>query len=1753
MVQYPADSIVQSQNNGLNYVFSYAPVAGKKTPAEAFSNGQIVEFVAVSATGDTESGTAYLNLTAATLTVQTLAWTYRTTDSTFVTNHLPISLAAPVTLYLKPYQAFTNGYSSSSTYLPPGSTGGTSTVVVGSNPQDVSNSLVANLTNTLSSTQPGKGAALIGIDATQNIIQSRTVEGALEEIASYAHNTQLALDNLESQFQTFVIGTVDQQILTKGEAKTLYLSLVDATANYANLESPSFVGIPSGPTAPADTASGQFATTAYVINQGYLKSAAASATYQTLSGMAAYAPIDTPHFTGVPTVPTANPGTNNSQIASTQYVDRSLAGKLDSTAPAADSAKLAGHDVTYFAVATAVASLDNPSFTGTPTAPTQGAGDNSNKLATTAYVDAAVAAGVSGGSGALSESVTSVAGNHVLSTGEGGMVLADATTGAITLTLPLASAKSGLIYKIRKIDTSANTVTVVVSGSDTIGTGGTSFMLSNRSDYIMLEADGGTTWRPFMTNVAPNFTGTPTIAGNAIATQSFVSTTYAPKSSPAFSGTPTAPTQTAGDNSTRLATTQYVDRGLGLKLDATAQATDSAKLGGTLAGSYALLASPTFTGNPTAVTQTQGDNSTRLATTAYVDTGLGTKLGATAQATDSAKLGGVAAASYAPLNAPAFTGNATAITQLAGDNSTKLATTAYVDGGLSGKLGATAQAADAAKLGGVVATSYALLASPAFSGTPTIGGANIATVNSTVANASSLGGTTAANYALLNAPNFSGTPTIANVAIATQSFVTSQGYAPLVSPNFTGTPTISNAAIATQSWVQAQGYGTGSSGSTTTLLATSIFDLRGKSLPTGNLTAIVQGNATVGDQGGGIFIWDAANSSADNGATIVNPTGNAGNGRWVRLVRSEVNVKWFGAKGDGVTDDAVAVQTAVNTGATVIFPAGNYVLGQTITASTKHLKLFSEESATITVNTLASLATNSQYSNTYSVLFQITGGADTNSRNYNLEITGLNFVCNDTTARAQICYAPGAFATITVQRNKSRGFAHFMYCGANYYTAANSNPTHYADAAITRFVADGNDIEYDGPFGSGQNGISFHPQQALETIITRNSIIGRQGSGYVLRVNGGDFGTVPTVDRGGANVKMMGNHFYSNGASEYVQCSKIYNVSFIGNTAHHDNAAATGCLLDNFDCFNVSVANNTVSGGGLVFFGHGDLNSSSYPTDLIGARSFTATGNTLINPTFNVFYLGGDGTVGDNRAGHNYAIQGNTVTCLSGFTPPAGIAFISSFLCNDLNVGNNTVQGLPRFIHSYFDQGYFVHDNKAIDVPDLVYVEGGDGSTTPTHAHLDNVISGTSGNTSQFSNINPGYVRSITGMLKLTHPSDNAQIEYAPTNGTRFHTGGRINGDSWYLWNDSTSQVLAEMYGNGHLVLTGGISNSDNGNLLQVNGSSSFLVRPTFNGNTPWDSGNFTPANYALLASPNFSGTPQIAGTNIAKTTDIPSASITTPVMDGTAAVGTGATWARADHVHPTDTSRAPLASPNFSGTPQIGGVNIATTANIPAASSTTPAALGTAAVGVSTTYARSDHVHALQTTATTQTQGNNSTSIATTAYVDTGLGTKLGATAQAADSAKLGGTAAASYALLASPIFSGTPTAPTAAVTLNNTQLATTAFVQLARNRIGSTAWAATWSPDPTTGEIFNGTATANFTLNPLTTGAVDGQRLVIRVTQDATGSRLITWGANIAFGTDIPSSTTLTTTASKTDVIGLMYSSSAGKWWLTSIVKGF
>lgn len=72
---------------------------------------------------------------------------------------------------------------------------------------------------------------------------------------------------------------------------------------------------------------------------------------------------------------------------------------------------------------------------------------------------------------------------------------------------------------------------------------------------------------------------------------------YAQKASPTLTGTPKAPTPAAGNNSTQIATTAFVQAGLAPK---------------------ASLESPALTGKPTAPTPAQTVNDTQIATTAFV-------------------------------------------------------------------------------------------------------------------------------------------------------------------------------------------------------------------------------------------------------------------------------------------------------------------------------------------------------------------------------------------------------------------------------------------------------------------------------------------------------------------------------------------------------------------------------------------------------------------------------------------------------------------------------------------------------------------------------------------------------------------------------------------------------------------------------------------------------------------------------------------------------------------------------------------------------------------------------------------------------------------------------------------------------------------------------------------------------------------------------------------------------------------------------
>ncbi len=136
-----------------------------------------------------------------------------------------------------------------------------------------------------------------------------------------------------------------------------------------------------------------------------------------------------------------------------------------------------------------------------------------------------------------------------------------------------------------------------------------------------------------------------------------------------FTSGSTGSTQTAGNSTTRIATTAFATTADNLKADLS---------GPTLTGT------PSFPTGTTGVTQTAADNTTKLATTAYVDTA------------DALKAN---LASPTLTSTPSFPTGTTATTQSAANSTTLLATTAF------------ATTADNLK---------ANLASPTFTGTVTV-------------------------------------------------------------------------------------------------------------------------------------------------------------------------------------------------------------------------------------------------------------------------------------------------------------------------------------------------------------------------------------------------------------------------------------------------------------------------------------------------------------------------------------------------------------------------------------------------------------------------------------------------------------------------------------------------------------------------------------------------------------------------------------------------------------------------------------------------------------------------------------------------------------------------------------------------------------------------------------------------------------------------------------------------------------------------
>lgn len=387
-------------------------------------------------------------------------------------------------------------------------------------------------------------------------------------------------------------------------------------------------------------------------------------------------------------------------------------------------------------------------------------------------------------------------------------------------------------------------------------------------------------------------------------------------------------------------------------------------------------------------------------------------------------------------------------------------------------------------------------------------------------------------------------------------------------------------------------------------------------------------------------IGDALLSTAGN-ATGIDFT-QQGTGAITRTVANKlyesVSVKDFGATGDGVTDDTVAIQAALTSlsgGGQLIFPSGTYLVSGQLTIAGSDLIVSGNGDATIKLK-------NGNYSGLAN-LYMFFGAEDMD----NIHFDNLIFDGN----RANVTASTGSNAIVWLYRTRyssitncivknpygggSNVNAPFCFIDSSFDNICNDN-TIYADTLDPSFGACG------GIFMQGGNSIAS------------NNII-RNMNDVVIVANG----------PGSFNFVFSNNFIQSCRGGGIVAENGANQVTISGNTISNLDGYGIAALwlgTPGANSTNVAVVGNTIN------------YTIAVPTSVINgiamltADYYTVSGNTI----------GGIGTSNVNNAGivarKTYgSITGNTI-----ISPPRAILIDGG--ATNMNVSGNTIQAATNGI-----------------------------------------------------------------------------------------------------------------------------------------------------------------------------------------------------------------------------------------------------------------------------------------------------------------------------------------------------------------------------------------------------------------------------------------------------------------------------------------
>lgn len=401
----------------------------------------------------------------------------------------------------------------------------------------------------------------------------------------------------------------------------------------------------------------------------------------------------------------------------------------------------------------------------------------------------------------------------------------------------------------------------------------------------------------------------------------------------------------------------------------------------------------------------------------------------------------------------------------------------------------------------------------------------------------------------------------------------------------------------------------------------------------------VQSRVSELDGGAGVFRVDAADTtSADNGGTILV---DAAGRRWKREWSGNVNAKWFGAKGDGVTDDTEAINNAVtycnaNGGGIVEAHDGTYMVNAS--GNLTGIQMKSGVYLDLTGAKLKALGANSA---NYRLVY-FTGVSDCGI--IGGEIEGDRAANSATGEQGHCVYLILSCSRILIQNvTISNAFGDGIYVGRlcsdvkiNGCTVTNNRRNNISIVSASNVYIDGCDVS-NANGTAPEAGIDIEPNASdalsKNIIITNCNIYGnaKEGISYPAPA------PTPLVE-----TSVVSNcNIYGNGAAG-IRASYIRNLEITGCVIFNNAGGGildTAALITSLNIDGNLIYGNTGSGiegfaSGSVIANNAIRNNSTYGIKWHFGQQVTISGNVISDHAENGIYY--------ERA-YNCAIIGNTV------------------------------------------------------------------------------------------------------------------------------------------------------------------------------------------------------------------------------------------------------------------------------------------------------------------------------------------------------------------------------------------------------------------------------------------------------------------------------------------------------------------------------